>query len=137
MATDYANGTRKGSVFNTTAATANQVAVTIPTDEIGDDTLIRLEAKITAVATDNYDEGQYYWLVGLFKRDGGTLAQIGSTASVITAIESVGGRDANFNVSGDDIQIRVSPADTTPLTWKIDTVVDVTVGYSANSGYVH
>lgn len=137
MATDYANGTRKGSVWNTDTATANQVAVTIPTDEIGDDTLIRLEAKITAVATDNYDEGQYYWLVGLFKRDGGTLAQIGATASVITAIESVGGRDANFNVSGDDIQIRVSPADTTPLTWKIDTVVDVTVGYSANSGYVH
>lgn len=136
MATDYANGTRKGSVFNTTAATANQVAVTIPTDEIGDDTLIRLEAKITAVATDNYDEGQYYWLVGLFKRDGGTLAQIGATASVITAIESVS-RGANFNVSSDDIQIRVSPADTTPLTWKIDTVVDVTVGYSANSGYVH
>lgn len=45
MATDYANGTRKGSVWNTDTATANQVAVTIPTDEIGDDTLIRLRQR--------------------------------------------------------------------------------------------
>ena len=131
---DYNIKERDGSVLNTTAATANQVAVTIPTET---DTLYLVEAVITAVATDNFDEGQAYGIVGLFKNDGGTLSQIGSTGTLFTAIESVGGRDVNFNATGTDIQVRVSPADTTPLTWLCDIKVRTLTAYEANSGWIH
>jgi len=134
---DYTITKRPGNVFNTTAATANQVAATIPTDEIGDDLAFSVEAEIRAVSTDNFDEAQLYRIQGLFLRDGATLAQVGSTSNVITAIESVAGRDVNFNVSGDDIQVRVSPDDTTPLTWSIDLSVKVVSAYDANAGWTH
>lgn len=133
-ATIYAPKRRPGSILNTTAATANQVAVVIPTD---DDVVYTVEAKIWAVSTDNFDEGQFYWIVGLFKNDGGTLSQIGSTQSVITALESVAGRDVDFNVSNENIQVRVSPADTTPLTWMVDVDIVRVTDYNAKSGWIH
>ena len=133
---DYKVTKRPGNIFNTTAATASQVAATIPSDELGDDIAFEVYARVRAVATDNFDEAQLYHRVGLFLRDGSTLSQIGSTTSLVT-IESVGGRDVAFNVNGNDVEVQVSPADTTPLTWSIDLDVRLVTEYDANSGWTH
>lgn len=129
---DYTPQSRLGQVFNTSAATANQVALTVPTST---DKLYAIYANVMAVATDNFDEGQLYGIVGLFLNDGGTLAQIGATTDVHAAIESVGGRDINFNVSGTSVQLRVTPADATPLTWLCEVRVQELSKYQANSGW--
>ncbi len=129
---DFTPQSRLGQVFNTSAATANQVALTVPTSS---NKSYRIEARVTNLATDNYDESDTYGIVGLFLNDNGTLAQVGSTQNLHTAIETVGGRDVNFNVSGTNVQLRVSPADTTPLTWLCDVIVQEISKYQANSGW--
>ena len=84
MATDYTVNTRPGNIFNTTAATADQVAVNIPSDELGDNVAFSVRVSILAIATDDYDEAQNYVIEGLFLRDGSTLSQVGSTAALVT-----------------------------------------------------
>jgi hypothetical protein len=125
--------TNRGTVFNTTAATASQEALLIPTQT---DSVIRVKVEITSCATDDYDEGDTYEIVGLFKNDGGTLSLIGSVTAVHTAIETTGGRDVTLAVSGTDISVDISPSDTTPLTWVINPTVTVVTKYAANSGWV-
>jgi hypothetical protein len=126
--------TRYGVAFNTTASTANQVAATFPCNR--NDTLYTLYAIVLAVATDNFDEGQSYGRVGTFLNDGGTVTQVGSTTSLWTH-ETVGGRDVDFNVDTPTVQLRVSPDDTTPLTWLIQAEVTVCQKWTANMGFVN
>jgi len=130
---DFTPQRRVGQVFNTSAATANQVALTVPTSR---DKAYLIKATVTSLATDNFDETDAYGIVGLFKNDGGTLAQVGATGALFTAIETIAGRDVNFNVSGSDVQLRVTPADATPLSWLCDVTVQEVSKYAANSGWV-
>ena len=134
---DYKVTMRPGNVFNTSANTANQVAATIPTDEIGDNVAFSVTAHVRAVATDDFDEAFDHAAVGTFLREGATLTQVGSTRSLYTANDTNGSRSFNFNVDGDDIQVRVVPNDATPLTWSIDLDVNVMSAYEANSGWTH
>lgn len=125
--------TRYGVAFNTTAATANQVAATIPLNR--NNTAYVVTARIVSLATDEFDEADSYGRVGTFLNDGGTVSQVGSTTSLWTH-ETVAGRDVNFNVNGTNLEVRVSPADTTPLTWLIQVDVTVNQQWIANMGFI-
>jgi hypothetical protein len=126
--------TRFGVAFNTSAATANQVAATLNL-AAPENATTTVQAVIMAVATDNGDEGQSYGIVGTFLNDGGTVAQVGSTTALWTH-ETVGGRSVDFNLDGTTLQIRVSPADTTPLTWLVSCDVSICQAWIANMGFV-
>jgi hypothetical protein len=126
--------TRFGVAFNTSAATADQVAATLNL-ATPEDATTTVTAVITAVATDNGDEGQSYGIVGTFLNDGGTVAQVGSTTALWTH-ETVGGRSVDFNLSTSTLQIRVSPSDATPLTWMVSCDVWICQQWIDNMGFV-
>ena len=127
------NAKHRGTVFNTTAADASQEALLIPTQE---NSVVRVDVEVTCCATDDYDEGGTYQVVGYFRNAAGTLTQVGATTAVHAAIEDVGGRDVALAVSGTDVSIDISPADTTPLTWVINADVTEVTKYAANSGWL-
>ena len=118
MSAPTAPARRTGVILNTTDATET-VAVTFPTKI---DTSYHVMARIVAVETVDHDEMAAYTIVGGFKNDGGTLTQVGSTAALVT-IESTSAWAVAFGVSGTTIQIKVTGAALTVMTWRVDTYV--------------
>jgi len=77
------------------------------------------EVKVVAIYEDG-SKAAAYWLAGLFRSDAdGVVTQVGSTASVITAIEDTGSMDCTLAVG--------APADSGSGTSTDDTQIQVTV----------
>lgn len=94
-----------------------------------------VEAHVLAVNTTDNTQAASYVLVGLFNNNGGTLAQVGSTTNVST-IESNAAWDVAFAVSGTDIQIKVTGAAGTNISWLVDADIKNLGAVLANSGIV-
>lgn len=116
-----------GVGLNTTNATQT-VAATI---ETFNDRCYVVEAVILATETDDHDEVASYGRVATFRNDGGTLTQVGTTTSLWTH-EDTGGWDVDFNVNGENIEIRVTGAASTNVSWLVDAVIK-NLGYVAGS----
>lgn len=104
----------RGVYTNTTDGTAT-VAATFTTR---DDHAYGVTARITATETTDFDEQAFYIRYALFKNDGGTLALVGSITTTST-IESTAGWDVTLVASGDDIQVKVTGAASTNITWLV------------------
>lgn len=90
-----------GEETNTTDDTTTVIwSFTLP-----DNCALSVTAKITAMQSDGSDRN-FYWVGGLFYRDGGSATQQGATFNVITAIESDAGPSVDFNVSSNDVRLR-------------------------------
>lgn len=88
---------------------------------MSDASSIVLTCKINAMETDGTDR-DYWWITGLFYRSGGGSAtQQGSTASVITAITSDATWLVEFDVSGNDVRVRVTGDAGTDINWITET----------------
>ncbi len=101
------------STVTTTDATITEIA-SIPME---DEDVTRVEAIVTARERSGGDRSLYR-IEGLFYREGASAAQQGSTAAVITAIESDATYDATFAVDGANISIRVTGKAATTIDWK-------------------
>lgn len=120
-----------GVGLNTTDATQT-VAATIATDS---DSAYQVIARVLATETTDHDEIASYVLVAAFKNDGGTLTQVGATTAVST-IESTGGWAVDFDVDGTDIQIKVTGAGSTNISWLVDADVKELSLYIPNGGII-
>ncbi len=118
MSSPLNNRNIHGVAINTTDATQT-VAATIATVT---DRAYQVIAKVLATETADHDEIASYVLIAAFKNDGGTLAQVGATTDVST-IESTGGWAVDFAVSGTDIQIKVTGAGSTLVSWLVDAEI--------------
>jgi len=121
---------RDGSILNTSAATANQVITTTTTV---DDQAYAIVARVYGVSTDNFDEAFFYEMKACFLNDGGTLAQVGATATTVN-IETVNATPS-LAATGSNIEVRITPADSTPITWRADIEIQAIQQYIANGGY--
>jgi hypothetical protein len=113
----------------TTDATQT-VAATIATFT---DRAYQVIAKVLATETTDHDEIASYLLVAAFKNDGGTLTQVGSTTNLST-LESTGGWAVDFAVSGTTIQILVTGAADTSISWLVDAEIKNLGQVMASSG---
>jgi len=79
-----------------------------------------IDFKVTAAYEDT-SAGAIYWLAAAFRTDAaGTLTQIGSTASVITAIEDTGGMAATVAASSTNVAVTLTGVAATNIQWRID-----------------
>jgi len=131
MSSPLNNKNIHGVGLNTTDATQT-VAATIPTFT---DRAYLVTAKVLATETVDHDEVGSYVMVGLFKNDGGTLTQVGSTTD-LSVIESTAGWAVAFAVSGTDIQIKVTGAAATVMSWLVDAEVKNLGSYLANGAII-
>lgn len=129
MSSALNNRNLHGVGINTTDATET-VAATIATKT---DRAYHVLAQILATETDDHDEIASYIIAGTFKNDGGTLTQVGSTGEVYTA-ESTGSWAVAFAVSGTDIQIKVTGAASTNISWLVDADIKNLGQFLANGG---
>ena len=81
------------------------------------------EVKVVAVYADG-SKGAAYWLAACFRTAAdGTLTQIGSTASVIAALEDTAGMDCTVAASGKKIQVTVTGVAATAINWLFDSTI--------------
>jgi len=122
MATQLNVATRDGVLWQTADATP-VVAVNFPTRA---NKVYWVELKVVAAYSDT-SAGATYWLAGAFRTNSaGTLAQIGSTASVITAIEDTGGMACTMAASSTNIAVTVTGVAATDIQWLISSDIKET-----------
>lgn len=122
MATQLNVATRHGVLFRTANATP-VVAVNFPTRP---SKVYWIELKISAAYSDT-SAGALYWLVGAFRTDAaGALTQIGSTASVVAALEDTGGMAATMAASSTNVALTVTGVAVTNIEWRIDSDIHET-----------
>ena len=81
------------------------------------------EVKVLALYSDG-SKAAAYWLAGLFRSSAaGAITQVGSTASVITAIEDTGSMDCVLAVSGTEIRVTVTGVAATTINWVLDNTI--------------
>lgn len=111
---------RKGAIRRTNDAT-QVVALNVPTI---DNSVYFVDAVILAIKTSDHSTAGTFWRQGSFLNDDGTLAQIGSTRTVATDNNTLGGASAvAFTVSGENIQVLVTGVASTALTWVVSLTV--------------
>lgn len=69
---------------------------------------------------DGTDHGGYK-IAGLFKAEGGTVTQVGTTQSIYAIESDATWAGPNFNIGSDDIQIRLSGAASNTIDWSVST----------------
>jgi len=122
MSASTAPAVRHGVPISTTDATPT-VAATLQTEK---DKVYHIYARVVGIETVDHDEAAAYSRYAAFKNDGGTLTQLGSTATPFTA-EDTAGWDVGFSVSGTKIQCSVTGAAATTIRWLVDLdVLEVT-----------
>ena len=121
---------RSGNILNTTTATTNQVITTTATVDDQGNAVI---ARIYGISTDSFDEGFFYELKGFFLNDGGTLAIVGAVVETVN-IDSVAATPSMV-ATGGNIEVRISPLNTTPITWRADLEIQAVQQYIPNGGY--
>lgn len=85
--------------------------------------VIWFEVKVVAAYSDA-SKGAAYWLAACFRSaSDGTLTQIGSTASVIAALEDTAGMDCTVAASGKKIQVTVTGVAATVINWVLDNTI--------------
>lgn len=90
-----------------TGTTSAQVISTIPmADE--QSMLVEVDLVIKRLGT---QARAYYKFAGGFYRDGGAAPVQDSSTAIITSIESSASYDAGFSISGNNVQVYVTPAD--------------------------
>lgn len=120
MATQLNVATRPGVLFRTTNATP-VVAVNFPTRP---SKVYWIDVKVTAAYSDT-SAGAIYWLAGAFRTNAaGTLTQISTTASVITAKEDTGSMDATMAASGTNVQVTVTGVAVTNIQWRVNADIE-------------
>lgn len=122
MATQLNVATRDGVLFRTADATP-VVAVNFPTRK---SKVYWVELKVLASYSDT-SKAAAYWLTACFRTDSaGTLAQVGSTASVITAIEDTGSMACTVAASSTNVAVTVTGVAATNIQWLISSDVKET-----------
>ena len=127
--------TRKGVVEKTTNATQTIAAVFSTANWLNASFGITVE--VLARQTDNINETGHYYRTATFKRNAGTLTQVGSTRTWGTDDESVAGWDATIDMgsatvigttTGDYIRVLVTGAVGDTVDWNVIAEVRVNDG---------
>lgn len=128
------NASNRHSVgFETTDATQS-IAATFDTTPYDGDSAFSVWVKVLARQTNNANETGQYCRVAAFERHDGVLSQIGSTRTVSTDNESVGGWDVTIDkgdqttigdTTGDFIRVLVTGAGGDTVKWLIDAEIQV------------
>lgn len=88
--------------------------------ELADATAVLVTAKVLAMENDGTDRNAYH-IQGLFYRTGaGDATQQGSTASLMTAIESDASWACVFDTDTNDVRLRVTGDAGTEIVWVAD-----------------
>lgn len=130
MSVTHDNTQRSGSILLTTAVTANQVITTTATVN---DMAYAVIARIYGITTDNFDAGYFYELKGLFLNDAGTLAIVGAVVETVH-IETSNSTPSMVQ-TGTNIEVRITPDNANPITWRADVEVQAISQYIANGGF--
>jgi len=69
---------------------------------------------------DGTDHGGYK-IAGLFKAEGGTVTQVGTTQSIYAIESDATWAGPNFNIGANDIQIRLAGAASNTIDWSVST----------------
>ena len=103
-----------------TYSTADSTEKTAWSLEMVDETAVMITARVVAVQEDGAERAAYH-IQGLFYATGGGAAtQQGSTAAIMTAIESDAAWDCLFDVSGQEVRLRVIGDAANTVNWTID-----------------
>lgn len=113
---------RDGVLFRTTDATPT-VAVNFPTRA---SKCYWVELKVLADYSDQ-SAGAAYWLCAAFRTNSaGTLSQIGSTQSIMTAIEDTGAMACTVAASSTNVAVTVTGVAGTNIQWLISSDIKET-----------
>lgn len=106
--------------FTSTVQTTDATVTPIFSTTTLNDTVIILDIKIIAMASSgtNNNLANGYKLTGIFKNNGGTLTQVGTT-SITVEEEEVVAWNVGFNVSASDIEITVTGDASTTVEWLV------------------
>jgi hypothetical protein len=88
-----------------------------PNFTLADNCAVTFDAEVIAMQSDGSNRNLYHDK-GLFYRDGGGATQQGSTANLITPIESAAGWAFNLGTNGNDIRALVTGAAATTIDWR-------------------
>lgn len=122
MATQLNVATRDGVLWQTADATP-VVAVNFPTRP---SKCYWVELKVLANYSDQ-SAGAIYWLVAGFRTSAaGTLTQVGTTQSVITAQEDTGGMACTMAASSTNVAVTVTGVAATDIQWLISSDIKET-----------
>jgi hypothetical protein len=103
----------------TTANTTDATVTSAFTLTSASDTSYLMRAWVIATETVDHDETAGYGKAGVFKNDGGTLTQIGSTANIIADREDTAGWHVIWDDDGAGvIRLRVTGAASTNINWE-------------------
>jgi len=69
--------------------------------------------------TDPMDERAQYHIQGFFHRDGAGVVQDGTTQNITTPEETTASMDADFNINGNNVEVRVKGVDTVNMSWSM------------------
>jgi hypothetical protein len=97
--------------------TSDALWSTIQVMTLDDESVWSIQAEIIGKRELN-SYASLFMFVGLFKHDGGTLSQIGSTADIIKPIESNPDTDARFLIENDDVLVQVKGIDAQNWYWQ-------------------
>jgi len=103
----------KGTLQTTNNTTTTLLAYTLQTGST-----YSIKATIKAREVSGADRALYV-KQGLFYREGGGAVQQGTTQDVISDIESNSAWDSTFDVSGNDVRVRVTGAASTTINWHV------------------
>lgn len=128
MATKFNVALRDGNLFSTEDATP-VVAFTFQSRK---GRSYWFEIKVQAIYAD-FSASASYWRQAAFKTlADGTLAQVGSTRTVVTDNESTGSMDVSVAASGTEIQVTVTGVAATDIFWRGEATIIELDDKSAN-----
>jgi len=103
----------------TTTATTGTVS---PSVTLGDATTYHVEVRLTAVKSDGTQRASYHILGTFYRTAAGAAVQQGAT-TVLHTVESDAAWTAVFDVSGNDVRVRVTGVAATTIAWYGEMIV--------------
>ena len=101
----------------TDAATSSTSPTTLASYEMADETLVAFDVIVTCARKTNVTKGGRYKRSVVYRRTGGGAPTIVGALESGTDQETTAGDDVTIDVSGNDVRVRVTAADSDPRNW--------------------
>ncbi len=107
-------------------STTDATETTAWSKTLADNSAYWIESKVVAMITDGSGRSVYK-IGGLFYRDGGSATQQGSTVEMITAIEGSLNGTVTYDVTSNDVRLRIAGVGATNISWNNETVITMVI----------
>jgi len=107
-------------------STTDATETTLFNKTLQDNSAYWIESKVVAMITDGSGRSVYK-IGGFFFRDGSSATQQGSTVQLITAIEGSLNGTVTYDVSSNDVRLRVAGVAATNISWINETVITLVI----------